>query len=82
MSEHIIIFDEVDPYAWTEGKVELGDCRYRSDATPYLVELMKRFGDHPIERVMIRMPSQVGNTRSVIFEAIQEAMARGKDETP
>lgn len=80
-TEHII-YDEVDPYPWTEGKVELGDCRYRSDATPYLVELMKRFGDHPIERVVLCMPSQIGHTRSVIFEAFQEAMARWKDETP
>lgn len=57
--------DEVDPVAWTE-KVEFGDCRYRAERTPYMLDLMKGFGDAPVERVVFRMPSQVGFTRTVL----------------
>ncbi len=55
--------------------MELGDGRFRTDRTPYLVELLKGMGDHPIETVVLRMPSQVGHTYSLI-EAALDALDR------
>lgn len=74
---HQIAGDDVDPIPWTE-KVELGDCRFNTDRTPYLVDLLKNMGDDPIERVAFRMPSQVGHTYS-FSEAAQEALHRATE---
>lgn len=61
---------------WTEEKVVLGDRRFSTDRTPYLVDLLKGMGDQPIERVVFRMSSQVGHTFSLIEAAAHEALDR------
>lgn len=63
---------------WTEDKVVLSDRRFSTERTPYLVDLLKGMADHPIERVVFRMPSQVGHTHSLI-EAAQEALQRATE---
>ncbi|KQU31070.1 hypothetical protein ASG63_16355 [Methylobacterium sp. Leaf94] len=73
--------EDVDPIPWTE-KFELGDCHFRAERTPYLLDLMKRLGDAPVERVVFRMPSQVGGTALLIEEEFWKATARLKGETP
>ncbi|MCK2054971.1 phage terminase large subunit family protein [Methylobacterium sp. 37f] len=66
---------------WTATKVELGDRRFSTDRTPYLVDLLKRLGDEPIEKVVFRMPSQVGHTLSLIDEAARYALGnRGETD--
>ena len=79
MTTERIIFDEVDTVPWTEEKAELGDCRFSTGRTPYLADLMKGMGDQPIERVVFRMPSQVGNTYSLIEAAAHEALHRAAE---
>jgi hypothetical protein len=61
-----------DVCEWADQTVRLDGARFRAEATPFLLDLLKGMADAPVKRVSILMPAQVGWTAEAVRARAEE----------